>query len=101
MNVPPTTLENNRVAGTKTVLPDVDTQLEIQRSGKDKIIGSFKMCVTVSGEVSQVSVLKPTGFTAYDSKIMREMRDWKYLPYIYNGVETPVCTAVTFIWSVP
>ncbi len=101
MNVPPTALENNRVAGTKTVLPDVETQLEIQRAGKDKIIGAYKMCITVSGEVSTVSILKSTSFADYDQKIMREMREWKYLPYIYNGTETPVCTAVTFIWSVP
>jgi outer membrane biosynthesis protein TonB len=59
------------------------------------------MCITASGEVSTVNALKSTGFIAYDTKIIREMRDWKYLPYIYNGAETAVCTAVTFIWSVP
>ena len=76
------------------------TKTEIQRSGKDRIIGSFKLCLTVTGAIGNVNMLKSTGFPAYDSKIQNKMRsEWRYKPYMVNGKAVPVCTAVTFIYS--
>jgi protein TonB len=98
-NVPPTLLEGSRIAGDKMIVPDDVTKTEIQRSGKDKIIGSFKLCITKFGDVSAVTMLKSSGFPAYDQKIQRGMQTWKYRPYVVNGKDVPVCTAVTFIYS--
>jgi len=99
-NVPPTMLEGSRIAGEKQIVPDDVTKTEIQRSGKDKVIGSFKLCLTVAGEIQSVTMLKSTGFAAYDSKIQGKMRgEWRYKPYNVNGKPVPVCTAVTFIYS--
>ena len=64
------------------------------------MIGSYKLCISVDGEVATVSQLKSTGFSAYDGKIIRELEGWRYLPYIYNGDPVPVCTAVTILYSV-
>src|SRR4051812_4134631 len=99
-NVPPTLLEGSRIAGEKMIVPDDVTKTEIQRSGKDKIIASFKLCINLSGEVTGVNMLKSSGFPAYDQKIQGKMRgEWKYRPYAVNGKAVPVCTAVTFIYS--
>jgi protein TonB len=99
-NVPPTLLEGSRVAGDKMIVPDDVTKTEIQRSGKDKLVGSFKLCINAGGEVTAVTMLKSSGFPSYDSKIQRKMRsEWKYRPYAVNGRAVPVCTAVTFIYS--
>ena len=81
------------------IVPDDVTKTEIQRSGKDKIVGSYKLCISVDGAVTTINQLKSTTFPAYDSKIQREMRSWKYRPYMVNGRAVPVCTAVTFIYS--
>ena len=78
-----------------------ETQAELRSSGKDKVIGSYKLCVSVDGEVATVSQLKSTGFAAYDGKIIDEIKRWRYLPYIYDGAPVPVCTAVTVIYAVP
>jgi protein TonB len=98
-NVPPTLLEGQRIAGNKQIIPNDVTKTEIQRSGKDKIVGSYKLCITVGGEINSISQLKSTGFGAYDAKIQAEMRNWRYKPYLVNGKAVPVCTAVTFIYS--
>jgi protein TonB len=99
-NVPPTMLEGSRIAGEKNILPDDVTKTEIQRSGKEKLVGSFKLCLTVGGEIQQVTMLKSTGFPAYDSKIQTKIRgEWRYKPYNVNGKAVPVCTAVTFIYN--
>jgi hypothetical protein len=96
--LPPKLLEGHRVAGTRSIVPDVDTKVEIMNAGLDKVIGSFKICVGVTGIVNSVSLLRTTGFAAYDEKILREMRAWGYSPYRVNGVAVPVCTGVTFIY---
>ena len=92
-------LEGQRVAGNKHIVPSDVTKTEIQRSGKDKVVGSFKICITLDGAVSSINMLKSTGFGAYDAKIQGEMRQWRYRPYMVNGKAVPVCTAVTFIYS--
>lgn len=99
-NIPPTMLEGNRIAGEKAIVPDDMTKVEIQQAGKDKLVGSWKLCVTPTGAVSSVYQLKTTGFPRYDTKIETEMRtNWRYRPYLVNGKAVPVCTAVTFIYS--
>jgi len=99
-NVPPTMLEGSRIAGDKMIVPDDVTKTEIQRSGKDRVIGSFKLCLTVSGDIQSVNMLKSTGFGSYDSRILSTIKgSWRYKPYNVNGKAVPVCTAVTFIYS--
>jgi protein TonB len=98
-NVAPTALEQQRDRGDKNIVPDDVTKTEISRSGKDKLIGSFKICISTGGDVSAVNQLKSSGFPAYDAKIQREMRGWHYRPFMVNGKAAPVCTAVTFIYS--
>jgi periplasmic protein TonB len=99
-NVPPTLLEGSRVSGEPKISPDDVTKTEISRSGKDRVIGSFKLCLTATGSISNVTMLKSTGFASYDSKIQGKMRaEWRYKPYMVNGKAVPVCTAVTFIYS--
>ncbi len=99
-NVPPTLLEGSRISGDKMIVPDDVTKTEISRSGKDKIIASYKLCINTSGAVTSVNMLKSSGFPSYDAKIKNKMQnEWKYKPYAVNGRAVPVCTAVTFIYS--
>ena len=100
-SVPPTLLEQNRIRGVKDIVPDPATKAAIVKSGKDRIVGAFKLCLDARGSVTAVSQLKSTGFSDYDAKITREMRLWAYRPYAVNGKSVPVCTAVTFIYAAP
>lgn len=98
-NVSPTMLEAQRIAGSKEIRPDDATKAKIVQSGKSRLIGSFKLCVDVHGEIASISVLKSTGFPGYDATLDEGMRDWRYKPFMVNGRAVPVCTAVTFIFS--
>jgi hypothetical protein len=98
-NVAPQALEAERVAGEKNIVPDGPTKTAISLSGKEKLVGSFKLCITTEGEVSSVVELKSTGFPSYDRKIERELHTWRYSPFWIDGRPEPVCTVVTFIYS--
>jgi protein TonB len=98
-NVAPTAIDALMTSGNKQIIPDDVTKIEIQRSGKPKIVGSFKICLGTGGSIDSINMLKSTGFPAYDEKLKREMRDWRFRPFLINGRAAPVCTAKTFIYS--
>jgi TonB family protein len=59
----------------------------------------IKLCVDATGKVARVILLKSSGYPAYDEKIVTETKGWKYKPYVVDGKPVPVCTALTFIYS--
>jgi hypothetical protein len=99
MNVPPQALDANRLSGEKNIVPDDKTKTAIFQSRKDRVIGSYKLCIDTAGKVSSVGQLRSTGFAAYDTKIIEQLRTWTYKPFLIDGKPEPVCTAVTFIYS--
>jgi hypothetical protein len=97
--IAPTALDANRIAGEKDIVPDERTQSDIFRSGVEKVIGSYKVCISAEGSVSAVTQLKSTGFPSYDATILDTIRGkWRYRPFIVNGKAAAVCTAVRFIY---
>ena len=98
-NISPAVLEVSRISGNKQIIPDDKTKTAMQTAGVDRVAASFKLCVSTAGAVTSVTVLKPSGFPDYDTKITGEMHHWAYRPYLVDGKAVPVCTAVTFIYS--
>lgn len=98
-NIPPTLLEPLRTQGTARIPPDDATKVEIAKSGKSKVVASFKLCVSTTGAVTQVTLLKSSGFAAYDETLKTAMRGWAYQAYRVNDQPVAICTAVTFIYS--
>ncbi len=98
--VPLVQLEATRISGAAQILPPPRVATLIGKSQK-KNISVVKMCLTSGGHVGAVSMLKSSGYPAYDSKILKRMRSWKYRPYMLNGSAVPVCTTVSFIFLPP
>lgn len=99
VNVPPIALDAYRLGGDKDIVPDEATKRAIATAGDSKVVGSFKLCVDTSGKVSSVKPLKSTLFAAYDQTIEQAIHGWTYRPFVRDGKPTPVCTAVTFIYT--
>ena len=92
-------LDANRIAGDKRIVPDENTMAFISRSGADQLVASYKVCVTSEGAIGTVTLLKSTGFPAYDTTIQNTIRsEWRYRPYLVNGKAAPVCTAYRFAY---
>jgi serine/threonine protein kinase len=98
--VSPTTLEANRIAGDRTIAPDPVTIDALARTGEDKLVSTYKICVTTEGAVESVTQLKSSGYAAYDEKIRDAIRkEWRYRPYLVDGKPQPVCTGVRFVFA--
>ena len=99
LTVAPTTVEAYRISGTRLIAPDPETKSLIFKAGSPRLIGSFKVCITAHGTIANVAMLRSTGAIAYDRIIEREIYGWKYRPFMLDGEPTPVCTAVTFVYT--
>jgi len=95
----PAAIEALHIAENKLIVPDDVTKADIMMSGKSRLIGSFKLCISTSGHVSNVTLLKSTESPSYDEELRKELLQWRYRPFIVDGRPAPVCTAVRFICS--
>ncbi len=93
----PVTLQ--RTSGDKLIAPDALTVAALLRSERRNVIGVFNVCIDSKGDVADISVARSTTFPAYDAKIQRQVRTWKYQPVLLAGLPAPVCTKVTFVYQ--
>jgi protein TonB len=92
-------VEAQRISGEKIIQPDDSTKIQMQRDGKVQIEARYMMCLTKAGTIKSINQVKPSGYPEYDRKIQGKMGEWRYRPYLANGVPTEVCTAITFIYK--
>lgn len=88
-----------RIGGDKHVVPDAVTVSAILRADLERVVGVFDVCIDSKGDVADVRVSHSTRFRAYDDKIQRQIRTWKYQPMLLDGRPAPTCTKVTYIYQ--
>jgi hypothetical protein len=97
--VAPSVVAGLRISGETQIAPSDIVANAIVRDGADRVIGTFKICLSSQGSVSSVRTLKSTGYPAYDADITQGMQTWRYRAYIIGGAAVPVCSVVTFAYS--
>jgi TonB family protein len=98
--VPPTVIKGLRTSGETQIHPPAVVKTTMLRDGASKVIATLRLCVGTDGEVSDVSVLKSSGYTGYDAALDDGLRRWHYRAYEVNGRKVPVCGVVTFVYSI-
>jgi TonB family protein len=94
--VPPRTLSALRVSGETHIEPPETAKTAMLRDGRDIVRGTLKLCLTATGDIGAVSVVRSTGYAAYDARLQVGVRSWRYRPFIVNDRGAPVCGMVTF-----
>jgi len=97
--IPPTILKSLRTSGETTIVPPDPVKTQILRDAKAKVSGSFQICLAATGAIANVSTIGSTGYPGYDAVLHAGMRGWRYQPYRVNGVGTPACSVVTFVYA--
>lgn len=88
-----------RIAGESQVQPPSSTKNAMSRSGETRIIAIARMCLDTSGRVNAQSLVKSSGHSEYDAKLLSAMRKWQYEAYRVDGQPVAICTQVTFIYQ--
>jgi TonB family protein len=69
------------------------------RDGVKRVSGTVTPCISADGGVTSATMLRSTGYDDYDTAIKSTVGNWRYRPVMLNGVATPACSAVGFIYT--
>jgi TonB family protein len=69
------------------------------RDEKKKLAAVIKVCIDPSGNVTSTSVIKSSGYSTYDDKLVEGIRSWKYRGYVDGGKPVPACSAVAITFN--
>ena len=98
--IPPTVLQGLRTSGETQVHAPDPVKTMMLRDGRERSVGTLKVCIATDGGISAVSVVGSTKYEAYDAKLVAAARAWRYKPYTVNGTPMPVCGVVTFVYTI-
>jgi TonB family protein len=100
VNVSPTIMRALRISGETQIHPSRTVKNQILADGKTQVVGTLKVCIQASGAIGAVAVLGSTKYPEYDGQLLEAARRWHYRPHVVNGVATPACSAVSFVYSI-
>jgi TonB family protein len=95
--VPPDVMTAHRKSDGKIPPPET-VKVEMVRAGESQTRAALKICVSETGAVRDVSFVKRTGYDAYDAKLVREIRKWRYEPFTIDGKAAPACSVTHIIF---
>lgn len=87
-----------RIDNAIPLIPDQLTQDQIRVLRRYRVIGLFHVCITEGGNVASITMLQSTGFQAYDARLLKGIRYWRYRPFLVDGQPVPVCTRASYTY---
>jgi len=98
--VPPHVFRGLRISGETQIHPSDLDKTAMLRDGKEHVTAVFKTCVTELGAAGPVTMMKSSGYPAYDALLIAALRSWTYKPYEIGGQRVPACGVVTFVYQI-
>jgi TonB family protein len=98
--LPPTVMGALRDAGDTQIHPSRAVQNQMLRDDNKRVVASIKVCIQASGAIGSVAMIGTSKYPEYDQQLVEAARRWHYRPYTVNGVPTPACSAVSFVYSI-
>lgn len=99
VSVAPAALDLQRVSGNDDVHPSKETRGAMLRDGVSSVRGVVRLCVDTAGTVTASTITEATGYPDYDRKLVAAVREWRYRPFLLDGVPVSVCSTVEFIYA--
>ena len=94
--VPAVMLEGARVSGRAQIPLPEPVVAVLRGQGLRGTKAVVKLCLDQGGVPQSTTMLTGTGFDAADTRILSEMKGWRYRPYLVNGRPVGVCTSIVF-----
>ncbi|MGE5185952.1 MAG: TonB family protein [Acidobacteriota bacterium] len=98
--VSPAVFKGLRVAGGDHIEAPEVVQTAMLHDEHKQTTATVKVCVASTGEISHVSVLKSSGYAAFDERLVAGVHNWRYKAYVVGGRAVPACSAVTFVYKI-
>lgn len=98
--IPPSVMGPLRIAGDTQIHPSRTVKNAILGDGKNRVVGTVKVCIGRDGAITSVSTLSSTKYPEYDAQLLASVRSWRYRPYMVDGVPQPACSPVSFVYTI-
>jgi TonB family protein len=89
-----------RTGGNAQIHPNDGTKTRMLRDGLTRTTGVVKVCISDTGQVARVNIMKSTKYPDYDAQLLAGVRSWTYRPYAAKGRNVRVCGVVTFVYGI-
>lgn len=100
VNLSPVVMSALRTSGETQIHPSRNTQNQMISDGKRKVAGAVKVCIQATGAIESATILGSTKYAEYDQLLLEGVRRWHYRPHMVDGVPTPACSAVNFVYEI-
>jgi TonB family protein len=84
-----------RISGDDQIDAPGAVKVAMVHAGQASLFAAIRICISAGGEVDSVTILRSTGYSEYDQKLVDEMGTWQFHPYLKEGVATAACTVDT------
>ena len=92
-NVSPALFQARRTSGSVELDAPIAVQKEMVRDSATKVTALVKACIGADGAITQVSLIKSSGYEGYDQVLLDGVRGWHF------QAGDPVCSAVAFAFK--
>ncbi len=92
-NISPAAFKALRTSGNEEIAAPSTVAQQMGRDSKSRISAAVKACVSASGEVTQVSLIKSSGYPEYDQLLLGGVHAWRFK----SG--EAVCSAIAFAFK--
>ncbi|MGE5185282.1 MAG: TonB family protein [Acidobacteriota bacterium] len=96
--IPPAALAGLLASSTRIDVPEI-VLTRMRHDEKKRTNAVIKVCIGTSGEVTATSVIRSSGYPAYDANLVAGIRAWRYRPYVAGGKAVPACSAVAISYA--
>ncbi len=100
IQVPPPMIRGMRISGDTQIQPPDLEKTALLRSGKTRATATVKVCVGETGNTTQLTIYKGSGYAGWDTAILRALQNWRYKPHKIGDRAVTVCGMVTFIYEI-
>jgi TonB family protein len=87
------------VEGELQFIPNENDKVKMLESGVSRVIATVAFCVSETGGVDRVRVMRSSGLPRYDKMLMAGVARWRYRPLQVADRKVRACSQQTFIYS--
>jgi hypothetical protein len=93
-------LESLRVAGARFPSLPAGARTIAHRDGVKTVQMAAEVCVGENGAMSSVRLLRGSDYNDANDKVVADIKEWRFRPYVVDGKPIPVCAPVILRYSI-
>lgn len=92
-------IQKLRVGGSTRIMPSRPVLSDMGRNQQTRLRGIFRPCMDKAGRVTEVRVMRSTGYGEYDDDVVAGVKKWLHSPYRVDNKAVHVCWQLEYAYT--